>query len=102
MAPLVEGLNLCQVGSCLGLFLNLAPWLRSLVRRVPGLGAEEAAEAVRLHEQGLSLRAIAKVMGISRRHVTQAVHDACALTSLAGGSRQSCDDAKFSAPVRVF
>lgn len=46
---------------------------RGVIRRVPGLGAEEAAEAVRLHEQGLSLRAIARAMGVGRRHVTQAV-----------------------------
>jgi transposase-like protein len=46
---------------------------RGVVRRVPGLGAEETAEAVRLHEQGLSLRAIARTMGINRRHVAQAV-----------------------------
>ena len=52
-----------------------------VVRRAPGLGAEEAAEAARLYEQGLSLRAIAKVMGVGRRHVTQAVRDARALTS---------------------
>jgi DNA invertase Pin-like site-specific DNA recombinase len=154
MAPLVEGLNLCQVGSCLILFLNFAPRLKSLVtrqkrgvygtsqradmprirddrgqvvrrvgtprtfltpsevtrlvedyqggtgvarlaaaygihrstvsahlnrrgvaRRAPGLGTEEAAEVVRLHGQGLSLRAIARAMGVDRRHVTQAVHN---------------------------
>ncbi|MFT8394714.1 helix-turn-helix domain-containing protein [Propionibacterium sp.] len=49
---------------------------RGVARRVPGLGAEEAAEAVQLHEQGLSLRAIARIMGVGRRHVTQAVHGA--------------------------
>ena len=51
---------------------------RGVARRPPGLGADEAAEAVRLHEQGLSLRTIARVMGVGRRSVTQAVHDACA------------------------
>ena len=49
---------------------------RRVARRIPGLGTEEAAEVVRLHGQGLSLRAIARVMGVGRRHVTQAVHDA--------------------------
>lgn len=54
---------------------------RGVARRPPGLGTDEAAEAVRLHEQGLSLRAIARVMGVGRRPVTQAVHGAGALAS---------------------
>jgi DNA invertase Pin-like site-specific DNA recombinase len=54
---------------------------RGVVRRAPGLGAEEAAEAVRLHEQGLSLRAIAKAMGVGRKPVTQAVRTAGACVS---------------------
>lgn len=49
---------------------------RGVVRGVPGLGAEEAAEAVRLHEQGLSLRAIARTMGVGRKPVMQAVEGA--------------------------
>lgn len=49
---------------------------RGVVRRRPGLGAEEEAEVVQLHEQGLSLRAIARAMGVDRRHVTQTVHGA--------------------------
>ncbi|MCI1636766.1 MAG: helix-turn-helix domain-containing protein [Bifidobacterium crudilactis] len=52
-----------------------------VLRRTPGLGAEESAEVVRLHEQGLSLRAIARVMGLSRKHVTQAVHNGLAAIS---------------------
>lgn len=52
---------------------------RGVIRRTPGLSAEESAEVVRLHEQGLSLRAIARVMGVGRKHVTQAVHGACQL-----------------------
>lgn len=49
---------------------------RGVVRRAPGLGAKEAAEAVRFHEQGLSLRTIARGMKVGRRHVTQAVQGA--------------------------
>jgi DNA invertase Pin-like site-specific DNA recombinase len=52
-----------------------------VIRRAPGLGAEEAAEAVRLHEQGLSLRATAKTLGVGRRLVTQAVRNVSAPTS---------------------
>jgi predicted DNA-binding protein (UPF0251 family) len=47
-----------------------------VTRRAPGLDDDEAAEAMRLHEQGLSLRAIARSMGVGRRHVTQAVRRA--------------------------
>ncbi|MFC7580076.1 helix-turn-helix domain-containing protein [Schaalia naturae] len=54
---------------------------RGVVRRAPGLGTEETAEAVRLHEQGLSLRAIARALGVDRRHVTQAVHNGFAAGS---------------------
>jgi plasmid maintenance system antidote protein VapI len=49
---------------------------RDVTRRTPGLDADESAEATRLHEQGLSLRAIARAMGVARRHVTQAVRRA--------------------------
>ena len=54
---------------------------RGVVRRAPGLGADEAAEAVRLHEQGVLLRAIARAVGVGRRLVTQAVRNVSALTS---------------------
>jgi plasmid maintenance system antidote protein VapI len=49
---------------------------RDVTRRIPGLDAEESAEAIRLHEQGLSLRAIARSMGVGRRRVTRAIHHA--------------------------
>ncbi|MDN6521776.1 hypothetical protein [Bifidobacterium crudilactis] len=54
---------------------------RGVVRRVPGLGAEEAAEAARLHEQGLSLRAIARTMGVCRKAVRRALVDASAIST---------------------
>ena len=44
-----------------------------ICRRPPGLGVDEAAEAVRLHQNGMSLREIAKVMGVGRKLVTRAV-----------------------------
>ncbi|KAE8129273.1 hypothetical protein DDE84_04215 [Bifidobacterium tibiigranuli] len=48
-------------------------WRRAFL---PRLDAEEAAEAVRLHKQGVSLQTVARAMRVSRRHVTQAVRAA--------------------------
>ena len=42
---------------------------RGVMRRPTGLGVEEAAEAVRLHQEGWSMRAIAKTMGVNRKTV---------------------------------
>ncbi len=40
-----------------------------VVRRRPGLGVEEAAEAVKLHLGGVSMRAIARSMGVDRKAI---------------------------------
>lgn len=42
---------------------------RGVSRRVPGLGVEEAAEAVRLYLGGISMRAIARSTGVDRKLV---------------------------------
>jgi len=42
---------------------------RGANRRTPGLGVEEAAEAVKLYLGGLSMRAIARAMGVDRKMV---------------------------------
>lgn len=46
---------------------------RGADRRAPGLGVEEAAEAVKLHLGGLSMRAIATTMGVDRKVVRAAL-----------------------------
>lgn len=45
---------------------------RGVVRRQPGVGVEEAAEAVRLNLGGVSMRAIAQSMGVDRKAVRRA------------------------------
>lgn len=47
-----------------------------VARRRPGLGVEEAAEAVRLQLGGVSIRAIARSMGADRRVVRAALIEA--------------------------
>lgn len=42
---------------------------RGAQRRRPGLGVEEAAEAVKLHLGGISMRAIARTMGVDRKAI---------------------------------
>ncbi|MFT0848224.1 helix-turn-helix domain-containing protein [Actinomycetaceae bacterium L2_0104] len=42
---------------------------RGVTRRPTGLGVEEAAEAVRLHQEGMSIRAIGRAMGVNRKTV---------------------------------
>lgn len=49
---------------------------RGVTRRTPGLGVEEAAEAVRLHLGGVSMRAIAQSMGVDRKAVRVALAQA--------------------------
>lgn len=49
---------------------------RGTPRRRPGLGVEEAAEAVKLHLGGLSMRAIARSMGVDRKAVRLALVEA--------------------------
>ena len=52
---------------------------RRVGRRRPGLGVEEAAEAVRLHLGGVSKRAIAKSKGVDRKAVRRALVEASAI-----------------------
>ncbi len=52
---------------------------RGVTRRPAGLGVEEAAEAVRLHQEGMSIRAISRSMGVGRQLVTQALREAAVL-----------------------
>ena len=42
---------------------------RGVQRRRPGLGVEEAAEAAKLHLGGISMRAIARTMGVDRKAI---------------------------------
>lgn len=42
---------------------------RGVSRRRPGLGVDEAAEAVRLYQDGVSVRAISRSMGIGRKAI---------------------------------
>lgn len=46
---------------------------RGVSRRRPGLGVEEAAEAVKLHLGGVSMRAIARSMGVDRKAIRVAL-----------------------------
>lgn len=39
----------------------------NVVRRRPGLTSEDAAEAIKLHQRGTSMRAIAHALGVDRR-----------------------------------
>lgn len=52
------------------------PTQRGVTRRQPGLGVEEAAEAVKLHLGGVSMRAIAQCMGVGRKAVRRALVEA--------------------------
>lgn len=49
---------------------------RRVGRRRPGLGVDEAAEAVRLHLGGVSMRAIAQSMGVDRKAVRRVLVEA--------------------------
>ncbi len=49
---------------------------RRVGRRRPGLGVDEAAEAVRLHLGGISMRAIAQSMGVDRKAVRRVLVEA--------------------------
>lgn len=49
---------------------------RHVGRRRPGLGVDEAAEAVRTHLGGVSMRAIAQSMGVDRKAVRRALVEA--------------------------
>ncbi len=52
---------------------------RRVARRQPGLGVEEAAEAVKLHLGGVSMRAIARSMGVGRKAIRACLVDAGAM-----------------------
>lgn len=54
---------------------------RRVGRRRPGLGVDEAAEAVRLHLGGVSMRAIAQSMGVDRKAVRRALVEASAISA---------------------
>ena len=54
---------------------------RRVGRRRPGLGADEAADAVRLHLGGVSMRAIAQSMGVDRKAVRRALVEASAISA---------------------
>ena len=54
---------------------------RRVVRRRPGLGVEEAAEAVKLHQGGVSMRAIAHSMGVDRKAARRALVEASAISA---------------------
>ncbi|MGK0721018.1 hypothetical protein [Leucobacter sp. W1478] len=53
----------------------------NVVRRQHGLTIEEAAEAVKLHGGGISMRAIASTLGVDRKQVRVTLMDAGSLTS---------------------
>ena len=51
----------------------------NVVRRQHGLTTEEAAEAVKLHGGGVSMRAIARTLGVDRKEVRASLVDAGAM-----------------------
>lgn len=53
----------------------------NVVRRQPGLTIDEAAEAVKLHGGGISMRAIARSLGVDRKQVRVSLVAAGALAS---------------------
>lgn len=63
---------------------------RRVARRRPRLGVEEAAEAVRLHLGGVSIRSIARSMGLSRRAVRAALIEAKVLSEVGSSSASAC------------
>lgn len=52
---------------------------RGVTRRQPGLRGEEAAEAVKLHLDGGTMRTIAQSVGVDRKAVWRALVDASAI-----------------------
>ena len=54
---------------------------RRVARRQPGLGVEEVAEAVKLHLGGVSMRAIARSMGVGRKAIHRALIEASSLSA---------------------
>ncbi|PPH37297.1 hypothetical protein C5C53_07870 [Rathayibacter sp. AY1E3] len=42
---------------------------REVARRLPGLDVEDAAEAVKLHRGGSSMRSISRTLGVDRKVV---------------------------------
>lgn len=56
------------------------PTRRDTPRHRPGLGVEDAAEAVRLHLGGVAIRAIARSIGMDRRAVRVALIEAKAMS----------------------
>lgn len=66
---------------------------RGVVRRMPGLGAEEAAEAVKLCRQGQSMRSISRTLGVNRKNVRRSLVNAGVLTALVIHSSEGLDEA---------
>lgn len=54
---------------------------REVVRRLPGLDVEDAAEAVKLHRSGSSMRSISRTLGVDRKVVRTSLLSAGVLTS---------------------
>jgi len=52
---------------------------RRVARRQPGLRVEEAAEAVKLHLGGVSMRAIVRTMGVDRKAIRRVLVEASAV-----------------------
>lgn len=67
---------------------------RSTLRRRPGLDVDECAEAVRLFRAGVSMRAIARRLGVGRRSVRTCLVDAGLLDAEPSDSRTSSEVAR--------